>query len=315
MAKTLTQYIADTRRITRVMSTTPYSDAVMTDFINEAKDYISSLVPFALVHSYYSSKIGKAVFYIPKDVLSVLVCRIYPYGGSYLTATLNSADTTIQVNDASPFNDSGYVFIGDPPTWEIIKYTGKTSNTLTGCSRGQYGTTAQTWVYAPDVYTPVRQWEKGAKWLTVAPQTDVSVFNDAEWDYTPDDLKQGKIVPEAYGIRGGALVFDKPFYVNGFGNVLLHVLITPPDLVNGTDTVYGLPDAFERIIPVCAGMFVLKSLGGEDAMLRYNTLQEEFATLLNRLHNHVENTVRGAYGSVAVETYRQSTTTLQGKRR
>ena len=58
------------------------------------------------------------------------------------TTTLNGAitdsDTTITLTDASSFSSSGSVRIGD----EIITYSGKSSNDLTGCTRGTNGTTA-----------------------------------------------------------------------------------------------------------------------------------------------------------------------------
>ena len=44
---------------------------------------------------------------------------------------------TINLDDASDYTTSGYIVIED----EIIKYTGKTGNQLTGCSRGQQSTT------------------------------------------------------------------------------------------------------------------------------------------------------------------------------
>ena len=58
------------------------------------------------------------------------------------TTTLNGAitdsDTTITLTDASSFSSSGSVRIGD----EIITYSGKSVNDLTGCVRGTNGTTA-----------------------------------------------------------------------------------------------------------------------------------------------------------------------------
>jgi len=58
------------------------------------------------------------------------------------TTTLNGAitdsDTTITLTDASSFSSSGSVRIGN----EIITYSGKSVNDLTGCTRGTNGTTA-----------------------------------------------------------------------------------------------------------------------------------------------------------------------------
>jgi len=49
---------------------------------------------------------------------------------------LNSTDTTITLTDASAFASSGTIIIGR----EIITYTGKSGNDLTGCTRGANGT-------------------------------------------------------------------------------------------------------------------------------------------------------------------------------
>lgn len=313
MAKTLSEYVADVRRITRVLSTTPFSDADIKQFVNEAKDYVSSLVPFAVVHSYYSSVLGKSVFGLPRDLLVVLGCKFYPYVGSHTTANVMPEDTEITVQSSASFSDSGFAVIGEPPVYEIIKYGSKSSNKLMNCERGKFGTEAKQWVYNPQGFVPVRQWERGAKWITLAPQTDVTAYEDNEWLETPDDLRSTKTNPTAFGVRGGLLVFDKPFSVNGFANIVLHCLITPPDLVNNTDTIYGLPESYERIIPVCAGQFLLKALGGEDAMVRYQSLDEEFKLMLAKLRDYVENFLRGAYGSIAVETYRVAT--QQSRRR
>jgi len=59
-----------------------------------------------------------------------------------LNETLTSSDTTITLTDASAFPTSGYIVIEKVNTTsgayenETIKYTGKSSNDLTGCTRG-----------------------------------------------------------------------------------------------------------------------------------------------------------------------------------
>ena len=57
---------------------------------------------------------------------------------STLSASISSADTTLSLTDATNFATSGAVIIDS----EIIFYTGKSSNDLTGCTRGNLGTTA-----------------------------------------------------------------------------------------------------------------------------------------------------------------------------
>ena len=56
------------------------------------------------------------------------------------SAELSAADTTITLTSATNFASAGYIKIDD----EIIQYTGKSGNNLTGCTRGSDGTTAAT---------------------------------------------------------------------------------------------------------------------------------------------------------------------------
>lgn len=72
--------------------------------------------------------------------------RVYPYPSSSAdTTTLGAAvttttETTLTVASSSSFPEQGRVIVDS----EVISYTGKTSTTLTGCSRGEEGTTAAT---------------------------------------------------------------------------------------------------------------------------------------------------------------------------
>lgn len=72
--------------------------------------------------------------------------KVYPYPSDGAAATaiddsgdITSSDTTITVDDASVFSEQGRIIIDS----EVISYTGITSGTdLTGCTRGEEGTTA-----------------------------------------------------------------------------------------------------------------------------------------------------------------------------
>ena len=57
---------------------------------------------------------------------------------TYLTAAVNNSVTSLSVADTTDFPTVGYVTIGS----EAIKYTGKTANSFTGCTRGADGTSA-----------------------------------------------------------------------------------------------------------------------------------------------------------------------------
>jgi len=66
---------------------------------------------------------------------SVYVVKI-PY--STLSAAINNSVTTIGVTDATNYPSAGTIQIGS----ELIDYTGKSSNDLTGCTRGAHSTVA-----------------------------------------------------------------------------------------------------------------------------------------------------------------------------
>ena len=60
---------------------------------------------------------------------------------SYTTTAaeaIDNSETSIDLTDASSFPSSGRFLVGS----EVITYTGKSSNTLTGCTRGAFNTTA-----------------------------------------------------------------------------------------------------------------------------------------------------------------------------
>lgn len=59
-------------------------------------------------------------------------------GVTTLTANINNSVTTIAVASTANFANAGAVLIGS----EIISYTGKTATSFTGCTRGQYSSTA-----------------------------------------------------------------------------------------------------------------------------------------------------------------------------
>lgn len=65
--------------------------------------------------------------------------------GTELAADINATATSIDVLDASKLPDApNLVTVGSDETAETIRYTGKTGNTLTGCTRGFEGT-AKGW--------------------------------------------------------------------------------------------------------------------------------------------------------------------------
>lgn len=65
---------------------------------------------------------------------------------STLTATVGLLDTTLSLLSAAGFPDKGCVVLAgniDPMINEVVYYTGKSGNVLTGCIRGFDGTTSE----------------------------------------------------------------------------------------------------------------------------------------------------------------------------
>jgi microcystin-dependent protein len=72
-------------------------------------------------------------------------------GRTLLTSTITNVATTIPVSSTSTFptitvSDFFMITITDGTNLEIVKVTGTTSNTFTGCVRGQEGTTANSFI-------------------------------------------------------------------------------------------------------------------------------------------------------------------------
>jgi hypothetical protein len=68
---------------------------------------------------------------------------------SSLAQTAAAGDTSILLANASAFPSSGIAVIAgnaNPLVNEVVYYTGKSGNSLTGCTRGYDGTTAETHV-------------------------------------------------------------------------------------------------------------------------------------------------------------------------
>ena len=93
------------------------------------------------------------------------------YGGTVTgsaTTTLNggivAADTTITLTDASSFPTAGTVLIGNfsspdyAATSELVTYTGKATNDLTGCTRSTNGTTAPASTATGTTVTNATDW-------------------------------------------------------------------------------------------------------------------------------------------------------------
>jgi hypothetical protein len=74
------------------------------------------------------------------DTFGVATHRKSAGNSTELAATLDRNDTTVTVKSTAAFDSSGTIYIGT----EAIGYTGKTSTTFTGCTRGKYSPSAAT---------------------------------------------------------------------------------------------------------------------------------------------------------------------------
>ena len=61
------------------------------------------------------------------------------FRSTYITALVSKTATTVPMADTTTLASSGVVYVGS----ETIQYTGKTGTTLTGCTRGAFGSKAQ----------------------------------------------------------------------------------------------------------------------------------------------------------------------------
>jgi hypothetical protein len=103
--------------------------------------------------------------------------QVTPYVGetTTLNGTINDSVTSIILTDASLFATSGTILIGS----EKITYTGKSTNTLTGCVRGALSTTAVSHTSSTvvdEVITTINLFETNA----VVPTEDKVIDNVRE---------------------------------------------------------------------------------------------------------------------------------------
>ena len=83
---------------------------------------------------------GQATYTTPSDCSDVLEAYVSSTGAAdtTLATALTVGATSVVLTDASTFSSSGTIQVEE----ETITYSGKSSNTLTGASRGQFGSTA-----------------------------------------------------------------------------------------------------------------------------------------------------------------------------
>ena len=163
---------------------------------------------------------------------------IYAYDNTNLSTLLNGGIddtvTTVTVDSTTNFEDAGTITVGT----ENISYTGKTSTTFTGCTRGADSTTAASHVDDSPV-------TRSTKWYNITRSSGAySATADETWTST---------------IIGGVLVltnnFDKPQYwalTDGvpLSSTLMQDLANWPSytLLDGAITGTGVPSPDEIVV-------------------------------------------------------------------
>jgi hypothetical protein len=198
--------------------------------------------------------------------------------GDRLASAIDANATAVPLQNASVFPASGYAVIGNMTNWEIVRYTGKSSNSLTGVTRGVYGT-VQSWTGN----TPVRVWSSGEWWnrLEIIPANamfDIGV---------PDDNTR-----PTRALRQGKTIILNRNPVRGYGNLFVAGFTTPPVLVNSDDTIRNLENR-EIVVIYLASIKVLASLGSEEAMVRVQSYMPLFQLELQNLQQQIDRQVRG----------------------
>jgi hypothetical protein len=277
MAMTKPELITAVRRLTRLNSPVPYTDDHITRFINEAVQEVSTLCPFDIYYEEINTT-SSNVYTISENLLDFFGVFYYPLTGDRLASGIDGNATTIPLQDASRFPNTGYAVIGNMVEWEIVRYTGKNVNSLTGVTRGVYGTT-KSWTNN----APVHLWTSGEWWnrLEIVPANamfDIGV---------PDDSTRPTKV-----LRQGKTIILNRNPVRGYGNLFVTGFTTPPPLSGSTDTIRNLENR-EMVVVYLASIKVLASLGSEEALVRVQYYMPLFQLELQNMQQQIDKQVRG----------------------
>ena len=154
---------------------------------------------------------------------------------TYLTASITTGDTTIPVADTSLFNTSGTAKIagsGAAGVVEYVTYTGKTSTSLTGCTRGATGGSAATaFTYSATAF------------VTVEYATQDSVPSISHWG--------SSVIMDGQFNDDKSLIFNygmtTPLTVSTAGSYALMAIRIAPSVDNGTTDTLGLKETINRM--------------------------------------------------------------------
>jgi hypothetical protein len=277
MPMTKAQLITAVRRLTRLNSTVPFTDEQITQFINEAVQEVSTLCPFDVYYEEINTTPSN-VYTISDNLLDFFGVFYYPLTGDRLASAIDSSANTIPLQDASRFPNTGYAVIGNMVEWEVIRYTGKNANNLTGVTRGIYGTT-RSWANG----TAVHLWTSGEWWYRLEIVPANAMFDIG----VPDDSTRPTKV-----LRQGKTIILNRNPVRGYGNLFVTGFTTPPPLVGSNDTIRNLENR-EMVVVYLASVKVLASLGSEEALVRVQYYMPLFQLELQNMQQQIDKQVRG----------------------
>jgi hypothetical protein len=156
---------------------------------------------------------------------------------TYLTASIGTTDTTIPLADTSLFNTSGLAKItasGTSGAIEYITYTGKTTTSLTGVTRGTTGGSAAT------------------AFTVTNPQTAFVTVEYASSDSVPSISHWGSsVIMDGQFNDDKSLIFNygmtTPLAVASAGSYALMAIRIAPSVDNGTTDTLGLKENINRM--------------------------------------------------------------------
>jgi hypothetical protein len=277
MAMTKAQLITAVRRLTRLNSPVPFTDDQMTHFINEAVQEVSTLCPFDVYYEEINTTPSN-VYTISDNLLDFFGVFYYPLTGDRLASAIDSSANTIPLQDASRFPNTGYAVIGNMVEWEVVRYTGKNANNLTGVTRGHYGTN-RSWGNGSAVHL----WTSGEWWYRLEIVPANSMFDIG----VPDDSTRPTKV-----LRQGKTIILNRNPVRGYGNLFVTGFTTPPPLVGSNDTIRNLENR-EMVVVYLASIKVLASLGSEEALVRVQYYMPLFQLELQIMQQQIDKQIRG----------------------
>lgn len=146
----MTTQIVTTEVITLSRTKAPALPVAPTDYSRQYQDQLSNVLRL------YFAQLDNFIAQLNAGALNTLALpqgAFFQDGVTTLTAGISNSDATIPVASTTNFADAGAVLIGS----EIITYTGKTATSFTGCTRGQYASSAAahlSGVYVGDVQPP-----------------------------------------------------------------------------------------------------------------------------------------------------------------